>query len=208
MFSVALCEDDTETRLDLLQAVEKHLERQGMEFCTRAFSCGEELLACKTSFDLIVMDIRMKKVDGLGAARTLYDRGSECPVIFVTSYPDYVFGSFGVHVVDYILKPFPQARLAVALNKALRLYDRNRKEDFILIKSGAAFTKLNCSDILYCESLGHKIRLATSGGTVEYYGSIEALQSKLGEFFFRCHRSIYRQSGLRQGKRQGRHRDE
>jgi len=68
--------------------------------------------------DLIFMDIRLK--DGLSFE--IFDRTAiEAPVIFVTAFDDYALQAFKANGIDYVLKPFDEDELGLALSKFRRL---------------------------------------------------------------------------------------
>jgi DNA-binding LytR/AlgR family response regulator len=67
--------------------------------------------------DLLLLDLEMPELDGLGVVRLL--RGRRPPLVaFVTAYDDYAVRAFEVNAVDYLLKPVTAARLREALNRA------------------------------------------------------------------------------------------
>jgi DNA-binding LytR/AlgR family response regulator len=67
--------------------------------------------------DLVVLDIQMPGGDGFGVIRAL----KEPPhVIFATAYDEYAIKAFEVEALDYLLKPFSQARLLEAVDRIRR----------------------------------------------------------------------------------------
>lgn len=62
--------------------------------------------------DVVFLDIQMPGVTGLDVARVASRR---CHVVFVTAYDQYAVAAFEQGAVDYVLKPFVTARLAVAI---------------------------------------------------------------------------------------------
>ncbi len=62
--------------------------------------------------DLVVLDVQMPGLDGFGVLRSLKDPPH---VIFATAYDEYAIKAFEVEALDYLLKPFSQARLAEAV---------------------------------------------------------------------------------------------
>jgi DNA-binding LytR/AlgR family response regulator len=72
--------------------------------------------------DLVLLDIQMPGLDGFGVIEAL-----ECPppIIFVTAYDEYAIHAFEVNALDYLLKPFSQARLEKAISRA-----QNKEEEF------------------------------------------------------------------------------
>jgi len=65
--------------------------------------------------DLIFLDVQMPKLDGFEVLELL---GGQVPVVFTTAYDQYALRAFEVHAVDYLLKPFSEARFAEALSHA------------------------------------------------------------------------------------------
>ena len=67
--------------------------------------------------DLVFLDVQMPKLDGIAVLRRLTERGTQHTpvVIFVTAYDEYALRAFEVHAIDYLLKPFSDARFAEAL---------------------------------------------------------------------------------------------
>lgn len=69
--------------------------------------------------DLVLLDIQMPGLDGLGVAAAL--SGAHRPeVVFITAFDQYAADAFEVEAVDYLLKPVKFDRLRQALDRALR----------------------------------------------------------------------------------------
>lgn len=67
---------------------------------------------------LLFLDVQMPAMDGFDVLRML--EGEAMPaVIFVTAFDQYAIKAFEVAAVDYLLKPFDQARLSAAIDKAM-----------------------------------------------------------------------------------------
>lgn len=67
--------------------------------------------------DLVFLDVQMPKRDGFGVLAEL--KPEERPfVIFVTAYDHHAIRAFEVNAVDYLLKPFGDARISAALSRA------------------------------------------------------------------------------------------
>ena len=63
---------------------------------------------------LFFLDIHMPGVNGLEAAREI---GSRAHVVFVTAYDQYAVEAFERGAIDYVLKPFDEARLQVTVDR-------------------------------------------------------------------------------------------
>ncbi|MEK7727570.1 MAG: LytTR family DNA-binding domain-containing protein [candidate division KSB1 bacterium] len=76
-------------------------------------------LAQRQQPDLLFLDVQMPELDGFGVLREL--AAKRLPVIiFVTAYEQFAVRAFEVHALDYLLKPFTQARFEQALQRALQ----------------------------------------------------------------------------------------
>jgi DNA-binding LytR/AlgR family response regulator len=62
--------------------------------------------------DILFLDIEMPGMSGLEVARFV---GGKCHVVFVTAYDKYAVAAFEQGAIDYVMKPFSQARIATAL---------------------------------------------------------------------------------------------
>ena len=80
---------------------------------------GREALALirRESPDLVFLDIQMPELDGFGVLERI--EAAELPVIvFVTAFDQYALRAFEFHALDYLLKPFDDARFEKTLRRA------------------------------------------------------------------------------------------
>ena len=77
--------------------------------------------------DLLLLDIAMPGLDGIGVARTLASQNPAPAVVFVTAFDQFAVAAFEVAAVDYLMKPVDPARLQRALDRA-RAYIEQRRE--------------------------------------------------------------------------------
>lgn len=79
--------------------------------------------------DLVFLDVHMPELNGLAVVEAI-DR-DHCPqVVFVTAYDTYMERAFEVHALDYLRKPFTDARFYDALAHARqRIEERRGYED-------------------------------------------------------------------------------
>jgi len=68
---------------------------------------------------LVLLDMTMPEVDGLGVARGLAKQSPRPAVIFVTAHDHFAVEAFDLDAVDYVLKPVAQDRLERAVERAL-----------------------------------------------------------------------------------------
>src|SRR5947209_17129265 len=67
--------------------------------------------------DLLFLDVQMPECDGFDVLELL---GKDLPpaVVFVTAYDQYALRAFEAGALDYLLKPFDNARFELALGRA------------------------------------------------------------------------------------------
>ncbi len=71
--------------------------------------------------DLVLMDVRMPKMDGLEATRTIKAQQPAVGVLVVTTYdnPDYLLEAIKAGAAGYVLKDAPNRQLTNAIRRAL-----------------------------------------------------------------------------------------
>jgi two-component system LytT family response regulator len=75
--------------------------------------------------DLVFLDVRMPELNGLAVVEAI--DGKRCPqVVFVTAYDIYMERAFEVHALDYLRKPFTDARFFDTLAHARRRIEEQR----------------------------------------------------------------------------------
>ena len=77
--------------------------------------------------DVLLLDIAMPGLDGIGVARALAAQNPSPAVVFVTAFDHFAVAAFEVEAVDYLMKPVDPERLQRALDRA-RAYLRQRAE--------------------------------------------------------------------------------
>lgn len=186
MIIVAICEDERYILEELRRKVEKYINRKSLDVSIKTFMSGEELLKAKKKFDIILLDLMLPGIDGLEVARQISCRSR---IIFVTSYREYAVEAFDANAVHYLVKPVTEERLFLALDRAVNQTEQMDNQSLTLMKSGKTQV-IFIRDILYCEVFNHQVRIHTVHGTYDYFGTLDMLETKLDERFFRCHRSF------------------
>jgi two-component system LytT family response regulator len=78
--------------------------------------------------DVVFLDVQMPEMDGFEVLQAV--GGEVAPVVvFVTAWEEHAVRAFEVHALDYLLKPFSDARFAAALARAKAAVRRGALED-------------------------------------------------------------------------------
>jgi two-component system, LytTR family, response regulator len=72
--------------------------------------------------DVVLLDIRMPKLDGFGVVRALPPDAAPI-VVFVTAFDEHATSAFDVQALDYVMKPVEPERLRLALARARRQHE-------------------------------------------------------------------------------------
>ncbi len=95
----------------------------GFEICGEA-SNGDEAVRLYEILkpDLVTMDVTMKEMDGLEAAREILGRHPEARIVMVTALGQerVLMDCLSLGVKDFVVKPFESERIVSAVHKALR----------------------------------------------------------------------------------------
>ena len=79
--------------------------------------------------DVVFLDIHMPVMTGLEAARLIgRGRSKRTQVVFVTAYDEYAVEAFERGAIDYVLKPFNEARLAETVTRLQERIDVSARD--------------------------------------------------------------------------------
>jgi two-component system LytT family response regulator len=163
---------------------------------TECGSGAEAIEAIRRSLpDLVFLDVQMPECGGFDVLELL---GSDLPlaIIFVTAYDEYALRAFEAGALDYLLKPFDDARFGRALNRAkdkLAHYPplQPRPAERLIVKSRGKPLFLNVADVDWIEAAGYYACLHVGSDTHVMRRTLLELERDLGdERFIRIHRSI------------------
>jgi two-component system, LytTR family, response regulator len=156
---------------------------------------GMEALAeiRSTRPDLVFLDVQMPECDGFDVLEML---GADVPsaIIFVTAYDQYALRAFEAGALDYLLKPFDNARFNLALQRAKERIRNGKgspgKRERLAIKSAGQVFFIKISEIDWIEAADYYASLHLGTRTHLVRRSMSELEQELDPTFFcRIHRS-------------------
>jgi two-component system response regulator PilR (NtrC family) len=126
-----LVADDEQSMREFLDIM---LKKEGYKVSLA--SNGEEVakLVENDLFDLVLLDIRMPKLDGISALKKIKSNAPETIVIMITAYAsaDTAIKAMKEGAYDYITKPFKVEEIKLIINNALE--KKNLQKENILLK--------------------------------------------------------------------------
>ena len=155
--------------------------------------CGsaEEALAALGACtpDLVFLDIDMPECDGF----ELLERLGAAPafaLVFVTAHHQFALRAFEVGALDYLLKPFDDARFERVLARARERLQVPAETQRFLIKNGSLLEVVKFADIDWIEASDYYATLHAGARTHMLRRSLAELELLLaGHGFQRIHRS-------------------
>lgn len=188
MLQLAICDDEKIYRNDLKKIIRTELDLSGIEYHITEFSSGEELLngIKETDLQIIFLDIEMKELDGICTAKKLREQKNTAVIIFVTSYPDFVFQGYEVRALNYIVKPYEPEKIRSVLHTALEELELT-SEKYYIIEQRNGTIRVPLDSIKYFTSDRRMIHVVTDSVTYDFYDKLSDLEARLSEAFVRIH---------------------
>jgi len=174
-------------------------------------SNGKDAVAMirKQNPDVVFLDVQMPEMDGFAVLESIgVDQLPE--IIFTTAYEQYAIRAFELHALDYLLKPFDQARFKDAIQHAkARLRSQRQKDgrlqmsallesiknkpqylERLVIKTGGRITFLSTDEINWIEADDKYVHLHTGKVSPMVRQTLNAMEAQLDpRKFSRIHRS-------------------
>lgn len=184
MIRIAIVEDEEIYVNQLTEYLKRYQQESGEEINVTVYRDGDGITAkYRAQFDIILMDIQMKLMDGMAAAEEIRKTDSEVIIIFITNMTQYAIRGYKVDALDYVLKPVSYFAFSQRISRAIgRLRRKSRKVIMVPVKGGVL--RLDAEDIYYAESQGHNIIYHTSSGDHLSSGTMKAVEEQLAPLGF------------------------
>jgi two-component system LytT family response regulator len=127
--------------------------------------------------DVLLLDVQMPKLSGFDVLELV---GPGPAVIFATAHDEFALRAFEVHAVDYLLKPFSEARLHAALDRIER----------VLVRDGGKVFVVPAEALEYAQAQDDYVLIHAQGRNLLKEQPISSLELQLDPSrFVRVHRS-------------------
>ena len=192
---IAICDDDISFTSKLEEIIKQESVNYGKKPEIDVFFDGETLVKSiedGQSYSMIFLDIEMKRMNGITAARRIRQLDRYTLIIYISSYDDYLKELFEVEPFRFISKPLQLQKLKQYFGEAIRKieglnniysYSYNKEEYTVPIK-----------EIVYFESNKRLINIRLNDGTEQsFYGKLNNVEKeiqKINKHFIRIHQSF------------------
>ena len=110
-----------------------------------------------TVYDVFILDIEMQGMNGLELAQKIREKDSNCLIIFLTNYSQYVFSVFEVITFDFLRKPLEYSEFENLIKKIKRYFNIT-KGVFVFSYRKNSFS-IPFEEIYYIEKSGRRAYL-------------------------------------------------
>ena len=128
---VVVVDDEFPARQRLQDCLAKAPDIDVVDLCANGY---EAITAIKaTQPDVVFLDVQMPEISGFDVIRGL-DPQNMPLIVFVTAYDEHALDAFEVHAIDYLLKPFDDARFDRTLARIRQQLSLNKGQDVFVTK--------------------------------------------------------------------------
>lgn len=184
---VAICDDEAFFREELRSILFAYKAERRLHIDVYQYPNGEALLADKKLFDIVFLDQEMPGLNGMQVARTLRSRNITCSIVFVTSYPDFVYESFEVQPYRFLRKPVKPEEITGLMNTFIK---QQKLLSPITVINDNEQTVIQAKDILYLEGDGKYCIVRTNSAVYHSSKTLAQVHEQLPQHcFYRTHKS-------------------
>ncbi len=189
MINVCIVEDELAQAELLKQYISKYGNAIKQPFNITHLSDGIDLVDdYKGQFDIILLDIQMKHLDGMAAAEKIRKVDSDVIIIFITSTVQYAVQGYAVDALGYVLKPVPYTQFEQLFDKAITRVNAKKQHVYVKVSVDDKQIKLDCDTISYIESQRNNVIIHTDDQDYTTAGPLKRFDEMLMEHgFSKCH---------------------
>lgn len=152
--------------------------------------------------DLVLLDMTMPELDGLGVARALAGATRPPALVFVTAHDSFAVEAFDLDAVDYVLKPVAPERLARAIQRAIARRGEGRTRQpspwigEFWVPHRSELLRIAVADVDRIDAERDYVRLHVGQGSATprsylLLQTVSGLEARLDpDLFIRLHRSV------------------
>lgn len=188
MINIAIVEDEAMYAKQLQEFLQQYQKENGEVFNITVYSDGDQIVhKYKSQFDIILMDVEMKFMDGMSAAEEIRKADTEVVIIFITNMAQYAIRGYEVDALDYVLKPVDYYQFSTKLSRAIQRVQRQRGGQILLQCAGGGVQLVETSRIYYLETHSRMLHYHTADGEFTVRSSLQNAESQLAPYHFaRC----------------------
>lgn len=203
---VLLVDDEPGGLASLRTALEPMSEVEVVGECSTVHAAATSTR--ELSPDLVFLDVKLGTQSGL-TLRDHLEPDELPPIVFVTAYAEHAVDAFDMNAVDYVLKPFQDARIARSVRRALRrgalraalqadtaprtaapLGPARESAERIMVRQEESIRFVRVERVVRLEAAGNYVKVVSDEGDFSIRSPLRDLLGRLDRStFVRVHRS-------------------
>lgn len=195
MIYIAVCDDHLPDAQNLKKMIIQVSKEIGMQIQIDLFESGTSLIKSMKlrDFDLIFLDIKMGKENGLEIARIIRETNDTVLIIYVTNYDQYAIEAYETLPFRFIVKP---VHYEILKKYCLQAYERILEDNFFYeYKWERNIYRVRVNQIMYFESRKRKVYIHLQNGELLVYydrlNRVEEYFKTQKAIFWRVHQSFF-----------------
>ncbi len=189
MVNIAIVEDE-QKHIEILQDyLKQYSDEHKVAFSVTCFKDGLDIIEkYDANTDIVFLDIQMKHLDGMSAAKKIREYDPNVVLIFITSTVQYAVQGYQVDALGYVLKPVSYVQFVQLVDKAINRIEVKNKKNYIGFSTTERQVKLETSQIKYIESQRNYVIIHTNEEDYITAGPLKKYEEMLKPYgFSKCH---------------------
>ena len=189
--NIAIVDDQQADRKELSQLLDGYLKRRQLQARLTEFSSAQSFLQqfAPGAFQVIFLDIYMPGMNGMDAARRIFEEDPACRLIFCSTSHTHAVESYTVQAAYYLTKPLDSLRMEQAMDVACAALLRDSRS--LRVRCAGVEAEVLLRDILFADCSLERARLhlrdrvlAVDGRTTDVFARLTQ-----DERFLNCNRN-------------------
>ena len=190
-YQIGICDDDRHFLDTLETSLRKYEKLNLLTLQIFAYPNGEALLADyhQHHFNMLILDMEMPGADGIEVAKELRRFDNNVAILYSTIHDDFSLQAFQVHAENYLVKPFPDEKLFIQLD---RIFDRLRLQasfqslhnTYLSLESKKEMLQLPYDNILYISKRRNTLNIHTPTREYMVYMNVKEIRNRLDSSIF------------------------
>lgn len=205
MIPIYLCDDQESILSELKELIDRIIMIHDLPFRIElATTDPDELLrhlqqAPAQGIYFLDVDLGLNKMNGFELGQKIREVDSRGFLIYVTTHEELLSETFKhrLEALDYIIKnqvDILNASIFACLSAISQRLANDKREtrQYFRVEKGARTDYVPMEEIIYFETSHkkHVVTLHTKDSTIEFYGSLNEVEEKINQDFFRVHRAF------------------
>lgn len=188
---IGVVEDEPAACQKVLDYLNRYQDENNENLTVSVFDDGAKIVeGYRPIYDILLLDIEMKQMDGMEAARRIRKIDSSVVIVFITNASQYAINGYEVQALSYLLKPVPYFAFSQEIKRSIETV-RRQTDESMLFEAGSQRTRIELKSIVYIESIRHTIIIHTLDGKLSVTSTLKELEAQLADHDFFRSNSCY-----------------